>query len=161
MKANKIFFALLAGGMLVWTGCDNDDNYVPDEAVVTAFNTRYPDAKRVEWESKKGFRVADFMLDAKETEAWFDTNGNWLLTETDLLFSELPTDVQTEFVVSLYGTWRVEDVDVLTRPDAAMVYVIEVEKGEQEVDIYYTEDGTLLREVTDDHGGGYEPSALP
>lgn len=161
MKTNKLFLILAAGCVLTASGCDNDNNYLPDEAVVSAFKAKYPDAKRIEWESKKGYQVVDFTLEAKESEAWFDANGNWLLTETDIRFNELPMAIQSVFVVSPYAAWKVEDVDMLIRPDAATVYVIEVEKGEQEVDIYYAEDGALLKEVTDGSDDSHEPSAAP
>lgn len=161
MKTKTLFLVLTAGCLLAGTACDNDDNYLPDETVVSAFNSKYPNAKRIEWENKKGYKVADFTLDAKEAEAWFDDKGNWLLTETDIPFNALPMAIQSEFVVSPYGTWHVEDVDVLTRPDAATVYVVEVEKGEQEIDLYYAEDGTLLKEVKDGQESGYEPTSIP
>ena len=36
----------------------------------------------------------------------------------------------------------------------AVVYIIEVEKGNQEMDLYYSEDGILVKEVADAHNGG-------
>ncbi len=162
MKTNKLFLTLATGCLLTTaTGCDNDDNYLPDNAVVVSFNAKYPEAKRVEWENKKGYLVADFIWETNETEAWFDSDGNWLLTETDIRSDKLPMAIQRAFVASSYATWKVEDVDMLTRPDAATIYVIEVEKGEKEVDLYYAEDGSLLKEVNDSGNADYEPSAIP
>lgn len=154
-------FALLMA--FNFTSCDDDDdNITPDEVVVKAFEAKYPGATRVEWENKQGFKVVDFILDALEMEAWFDDKGTWYLTETDLPFASLPEAIRTAHAAGKYATWRVDDVDKLERTNTATVYVVEVEQGETEYDLYYAEDGTLIKEVADNgNNNGYVPSTLP
>jgi len=161
MKVKLLFFALLAVSMVSFSGCnDDDDNYTPEEAVVNAFKTKYPDAQRIEWETKAGYKVADFVLNAKESEAWFQTDGKWVMTETDILFDELSAEIQAAFKAGKYKDWRIDDVDKLERVDSETVYVIEVE-GTGEYDLYYAEDGTLLKEVQDTGGNMHEPTVIP
>ena len=160
MKTNLSFLGLLVCSLIAFSSCKDDDNYVPEALIVKAFNTQYPNATRVEWETKAGYKVADFILNAKECEAWFDIDGTWVLTETDILFNELPAVVRESFSAGTYGTWRVDDVDKLERPDAETVYVIEVE-GAGEVDLYYAEDGTLIKAVNDGGSGNHQPTVIP
>lgn len=160
MKAKNVLVALCALGIFVLGSCSDDDDFQPDNQVVTVFNQMYPQAQKVEWENKSGYKVAEFIFDAKESEAWFDQEGRWVMTETDILFSELPREVQEGYRSSRYSDWRVDDVDKLERPDAGTIYVIEAEQGEEEYDLYYDPDGNLLKEVSE-HNSGHRPGNLP
>lgn len=152
--------ALLATGLAVMTtGCD-DDNYTPEDIYLQAFQQKYPEASRVEWETKQGFKVADFHLQNKETEAWFDLSAKWLMTETDLRYADLPAAIRTAFEASEYAAWRVDDVDKIERLDSETVYVIEVESGKQEYDLYYGEDGTFIKAVQDTDNRGHLPLTI-
>ena len=53
MKTKLSVLALAMCGLLTFTSCDDDDNnYLPDQTVTKAFETKYPDAGKVEWETK-------------------------------------------------------------------------------------------------------------
>ena len=84
------------------------------------------------------------------------------MTETDLRCADLPAPVRSSYESSTYyNVWKVEDVDKLERKEMAVVYIIEVEKGNQEMDLYYSEDGILVKEVADAHNGGSPEDYLP
>ncbi|MDL2255448.1 PepSY-like domain-containing protein [Parabacteroides sp. OttesenSCG-928-G06] len=152
MKTKILMLATLATGLLVTTGC-NDDNYMPEDIYLKAFEQKYQGASRVEWENKYGYKVAEFHYNGKESEAWFDEGANWLLTETDLRYNDLPAAVQNGFKATEYANWRVDDVDKIERMETETVYVIEVEKGKQEYDLYFNEEGTLIK-TTQEAGNG-------
>lgn len=147
------------------TGCDDDDDRisVPSE-LQNAFENRYQNAQRLEWETEGNYYVADFWMDNLERSAWFTRQFQWVLTETDLPYAQLPAPVRSAHEASAYAAWKVDDVDMVERPDAETVYVIEVEQGEADVDLYYTADGILVKEYADgqgQHGGAdYLPSGL-
>ena len=61
----------------------------------------------------------------------------------------MPQTVKNSFEASLYAKWKIDDVDMLERPDAGTIYVLDVENGEQDADLHYTEGGILIKEVTD------------
>ena len=72
------------------------------------------------------------------------------MTKYEIPFDRLPTAVSGAFAATEYGQngsdWIVDrEVDVLERRDGTeTLYIIEVERGETEVDLYYqTPDGTL------------------
>ncbi|MDR2919390.1 MAG: PepSY-like domain-containing protein [Tannerella sp.] len=158
MKTKAFLLASLACAIFACYSCNDDDNnYQPDDIVLRTFETKYPDASRIEWENKAGYKVADFRLDSYETEAWFQNDGSWLLTETDIPYNNLPQVVKTSFEAGTYASWRIDDVDKLERPDVETVFVIEVESGNQEIDLYYSEDGTLIKEINDEGNNIYEP----
>lgn len=154
--------AFAATGMLL-TACDNDDEGIRVDAVIEdAFQSQYPGATRVEWEKKSGYYVADFRYENTEAEAWYDALGIWYMTETDVIYANLPQAVKTAFEGGDYALWRIDDIDKLEYPDVATVYIIEVEQGNAEYDLYYSEDGVLVKAVPDNDSGGYlPPTVLP
>lgn len=163
MKTKLSVLVLAMCSMLAFTSCDDDDNnYVPNQTITKAFDTKYPNAGRVEWESKAGYEVAEFHVSGNETEAWFDKDGNWLLTKTEIDYGQLPQDIRTAIAQSIYKDWKTTDYDKLEHPNAATVYVVEAELGEQEVDLYFTEDGVLIKVVNDnDINDDFKPIVIP
>lgn len=156
---NKLNKSLLAVGVIAlaaFQSCDdNDDVNVVPQVVSESFKTRFPDASRVEWEWENNYLVAEFHTAGCEAEAWFDADGKWYLTETDLPYSLLPQSVKSAFEQSAYAAWKVDDVDQVERHDEETVYVLEVESGKQEYELYYAVDGTLLKEQPD-HDADHE-----
>lgn len=157
MNKKLTFCAALLGGSLAFGACNDDHDespVAPNAAVEKAFTQRYPDAGRPVWETEGSYAVAEFSLGGYKAEAWFDYAGQWVLTETDLPFTALPEAVRNGFAGGPYADWKVEDADKLERPATATVYLIEVEKGEAEKDLYYDENGTLFKEIDDSNNQG-------
>lgn len=136
--------AVICVTFVAFTSCDSDDDYRPESSIMEALSTKYPNATHVEWEKKKNYYVADCRVDNKDLDVWFNTNAEWKMTETDLLKSDIPTAVSQAIAASEYADWHIDDVDLLEYPSKTKEYVIEVEKGAQEWDLYYSETGELL-----------------
>ena len=142
----KYLFLLAAAGSLWFQSCDKDD-YDSDpknDLVQQSFLTRYANAERVDWDRSGSYYVADFRYQNSERSAWFDAQGNWWMTETDLTLMTLPDAVRQAFLNSAYASWRVEEVNLYERPDTENIYVIELEQGKQEAELIYTIDGMLV-----------------
>ena len=124
----------------------------------------YPSAKSISWEIKNGYIVADFNAPSSgrevEHSAWFDRSGRWYMTETDIPFSSLPEAVKTAYRQSAYAEWVVDDVDMIERENYETLYVIEVERGDQEMDLHYLANGTRVKTVIHD-GPNMPPTDLP
>lgn len=143
-----VFWAMMTLGVVGLQSCDKDDD---DRLQVSAnlqeaFDTRYPNVSRVDWEQKGQFYEAEFADNGYENKAWFTPDGVWVMTEYDIPFAQLPQTVQDAFKTGAYASWRVDDVDKIEKTDASVIYVIEVESGEKEYELTYLEDGTLIRE---------------
>lgn len=163
MKTRMTIFASLLVAGLAFTSCDdNDDNYTPDEKIVNVLHEKHPNARHIEWEIKHDHFVADFRENNIEKEAWINTKGEWVMTESDIRFNNLPEAIKNAFQETEYANWKIEDVDMLERVGMENMYVIEVEKGNQEFDLFYAEDGTLIKAAEDvDNNDYYQPNTVP
>lgn len=159
----KLFFPLMLVGVLSFAGCNDDNDHIQvSPEVDEAFYAMYPDASNVDWEREGNYFVADFWRNDMNTdaEAWFDGAGRWQMTITEIAYEQLPQPVRTSFEGSEYAAWRVEDVDLVERSGREAVYVLDIEQGEQELDLYYTADGVLIKAV-DDNGSNSSSDYLP
>lgn len=162
MRKSLIFGAVALLSVSLWSCSNNDDDLtlksVP-EAVKTSMKQKYPNARNTEWKKRGTYIVSEFALDnVKDAKAWFRPDGEWYMTESDILFEELPVAVKEAFNVSTYATWTVDDVDKIERRNLELIYVLELENGKQEVELYFNEAGIIVKTVvdTDDDDGDYE-----
>lgn len=154
MKTNLLLLVFAAAGTFL-AGCDKENNNpVVPPTVETIFGNQYPEATRVGWVTKNNCRVAGFLRNNTEAEAWYDAQGVWCMTETDIRYTNLPQAVKTAFEQSEYADWHIDDVDMLEYPDRETVFVIEVEQGKAEYDLWFSPDGVLAKAVPDDNYNG-------
>lgn len=155
---------LVAAAAFLAAGCERSDGErgsggEVSPQVLAAFAERYPGAQNVSWSMKGDYAVADFYWAGTRAalstncSAWFgNADGRWTMTETEIRFEALPQAVREAFAASEYASWRVDDrVDVLYRAGDVEpeIYVIEVEQGGREMDLYYSPDGVLVKCVAD------------
>ena len=73
MKTNLYGLILALFAVVVFTGCDKDDDIrvsdVPQN-VMNAFEAKFPNVVGVEWEKKSDYYVADFWKEGMETHVW-------------------------------------------------------------------------------------------
>ena len=55
MKTRLILFILLFISGFAIAGCKQQNQYRPDAKIVAAFNNKYPQSDKVEWEQKQGY----------------------------------------------------------------------------------------------------------
>lgn len=163
----KILFLLATLLSVFFLSCSDDDESnwdIVSAEVRKTFEEKYPQASHVEWENKSDYKVAEFIYNSLETYAWFDSNGTWYMSETDIPFNSLPQAIKDAFNASEYSTWKVDDVDMLERKDTEVVYIIEVESQNKEIDLYYSAEGILIKAIEDNDNSGYEnhiPQSVP
>lgn len=148
MKTKIQVLAMMFIAAMAFSACDDDDkndNIKAPDAVSKALKDKYPAAMDIEWERKGDYFVADCWMDGREMDVWYDVQATWKLTETDILWEGLPPTVQTAFEGGEYAQWRREDIDMLEYPVQPVQYVIEVENGNEEYQLFYAGDGNLLQ----------------
>lgn len=148
------------------------DGQKVSDIVVKSFEKKYPNAENVSWETRSSYWVAHFDLpstkaaEAGANSTWFDNGGNWQMSEMDIDYAALPEAVRTAFEATRYADWVKDDVETLERNGVICLYVIEVEKKigreEFEMELYFTADGILTREVpADEDHSDLIPEELP
>lgn len=144
MKTQRSILVLVVAGILSFSCTER--KYSPDSAVKTTLKSMFPNAYFVEWEMEAGYIHAEFTYEGNEKDVWFDMDGKWLMTETDIRASKIPAAIKTALTQTKYADWRIDDVDYIEFYNADPVYVLDVEKGESEVSLYFAPDGTLKQE---------------
>ena len=163
MKTNLYGLIWVLFAVVVFTGCDKDDDIrvsdVPQN-VMNAFETKFPNVVGVEWEKKSDYYVADFWKEGMETHVWIDSKAEWKMTELDFgtNLGLLPDAVQNAFRNGQYANWRVDDIDKYERLDRTF-YLIEIEtNGQRDRDLFFAEDGSLLKDEVDKENNDVTPS---
>lgn len=157
MKKKWMLLLIAAVGLMTFSSCSDDDNdgapegtHLVSKEVQNAFNTKYPQARDVEWKLKGNYAVVDFDWNGSGHSAWFDpSSASWYMTETDIRYADLPQPVKAAHEAGEYAAWKVDDVDMLSREGMETLYVIEVEKGNTDVDLFYSPSGVLVKSVVD------------
>lgn len=164
MKTKYFGLFLALFGAVVLTSCDNDDDDIRvsdvPASVQNTLEAKFPNVSRAEWENKMGYYVADFWQEGIETHVWIDREAEWKMTELDfgVNLQLLPEAVRNAFRSGQYAGWSVDDIDKYERPDRTF-YLIEVEtKGQQDRDLFFAPDGTLLKDEVDRENNDVTPT---
>jgi len=109
----------------------------PPQAVLAAFQQKFPNAQDVDWSKEKnGDWEAEFELSGShEMSANFSADGRWIETETEIAFSELPAPV----IAALRGK-KVKEAARIEKADGSTVYEAEVKRK----DLMFDASGKML-----------------
>jgi len=141
-------FTVMAVAALSLLSCEKYEDGKPSEDVRTEFKDMYPDARDVEWEAERGLWQVSFETGTppavKEHEAWYDANGNWIRTETDILASELPQSVKDALAASEYAsaTLLPDEIEYVRTP-AGDYYSLELMFNGVKIRLNVTEGGEV------------------
>ncbi len=118
MKKILFLFALVFGlGFTAFA-----QKHTPPQAVVAAFNQKFPGMKDVDWGMEKnGEWEAEMDQNGVEMSANFSADGKWVETETEIKKTELPTAV----ITALKGK-KIKEASRIQRADGTTVYEAEV-----------------------------------
>lgn len=179
MKTKLFLFGLLLAAGAVFTACNDDDGgNSTNENKEKTLLAKYPQAQNINWTKSKDnkYDIATFILlrtraaDADTVQVWFGQDDDIRLANQEIPFNQLPAAVQSSFaktkcnlpegevdkslLKTLYSNsqlWETDDIYRLER-DGAVSYKLEMEAvpSETEVNLYYDEQGILLKEVSGD-----------
>ena len=166
MNAKISTITIIASFALLFSGCSKDDENIPGgieppKHIQEAFNTKYSNARDMEWTVKNDYYVVDFENNSLDNTAWFDHLGVWAMIKTDWPLNRLPAAISTDIQQGEYAGWKIEEADTIGRSGMGMMYKVEVEKSEQDTDLYYTLYGDLIKAVANAKGKEDAPIIIP
>ena len=140
MKKMFLIIALVIAGLSV----NAQDSKVPSN-ISTSLNSKYPEAMNVKWEYSESMYKGTFSMGEKDYNVVFDNKGTWLSTVIeDIPASEIPMDIQESLNNSEYKAWQVGDFET-TETTQDVTYRVGVKKGAKMQDLYFDEEGNMLR----------------
>lgn len=160
-----ILIATMVAAAITTTSCNKYDGYALSEGVrqnsrmmppksvsdeMPAERLQIPDnARDVEWEKEGPYWVLSYDLgrgaDKKEVDVYFDADGAWVMTRTDLHINDVPQYIKDYVSASQeYAGARFADRDAeyVEKPDGNS-YILEIMIGMYDIDLEVTEDGLI------------------
>lgn len=120
--------------------------------VKAAFAKRFPKAEGPRWEmeDKKDFE-AEFKDGGIEWSATFNADGTWLETEHAIKADALPEAVR-KTIAAKYADHKLKEAEQAETPKGT-VYEVEFAKGEHEMEVVFSADGTVVRSKEENEDG--------
>lgn len=146
MKRLTVLIAIIAG-LMAFSSCDRYDGMLPDKSIRDVFSSMYPEAKDVEWDKDGYYWKVSFDTgsgsERREHDAWYDNDGSWIRTETDILYSDVPQYIKDSLATSSYGDAVVDnEVSFVETPDGNY-YRFELEYGSMDLAVKVDVDGNV------------------
>lgn len=147
MKRIMAILAVVAAIAAV-SSCDKYDDGRPSKDVRSEFNSMYPDAWDVEWEPQGGYWKVSFETGSRpngtENEAWYENDGTWVRTCTDILLAAVPQSIKDYLAASEYGSGQFEDNDAeYFQTPTYDFYRFDMRFGGREIDVDVSENGEV------------------
>ena len=152
MNAKISVFTIFTCFALLLASCSKDDENIPGgieppKVILDAFNQLYPNASDTKWTVQNDYYVITFENNNVDNTVWLDHTGVWSMIESEYSLSQLPQAISTSIKQSAYADWNVEEADTIGRAGFGTVYKVEVEKGNQETDLYYSVYGNFIKAI--------------
>ena len=148
MKKEKLLLMFAIAALWSVMAFDLSDG-VPSRSVRKEFKAMYPQAREVEWEREGKNWSVSFEIgrhpDEVEYEALFDSNGVWIMTETDMMLEDVPMEIKNFLSKSeQYGTLPYSDKDAeYYKTPAGDFYRIELNDNGREIEVDVSTDGRV------------------
>ncbi len=141
-KVNLI--ATLTLGFIGFSACGQVQT--PSEAVKTAFNQKFPNAKQVSWDMESETEwEAEFKQDGNEYSANFSSDGMWKETEHEIKKSDIPQAVKMT-LENEFSEYKIEESEI-SETAKGTVYEFELENGETSMEVAISKDGKVMKKT--------------
>lgn len=110
--------------------------------VLNTFQQRFSKARDVEWEQKDGLYAVEFDMGRYDHEAWINPQGQVVRHKQDIAAKKLPKAIKA-LIKDQYPGYRMDDVDQIDEK-GRITYVVEIERGEEEIRLLFDAAGKLL-----------------
>jgi hypothetical protein len=120
---------------------------MPPAKLATKFKADFPKVSNVEWETDGNIYEVEFDVKFKDWKAYYDAEGNLLMTVEEIYRSELPAVVKNA-AEAKYPKYHFEAMDKIRR-GTEVFYRIKMELRDTEVELLIQSDGTITDEKID------------
>lgn len=145
MKMKGLLYFFTGTFIVLLFSCSNEPAKVP-EKVSTAFDKMFPGSANIEWEmDDEGIWEVEYNFRGTELESSFNENGEWLETERELEFENIPDNIIKALSLS-YKEWKIEEAEFVKRPDLTG-YEINLVKGIEKMEILVDADGMIVDSI--------------
>lgn len=114
-------------------------------SVKTAFSTKFPNTKVLEWEKEGANYEAEFKTGKAESSAVFDAAGTFLESETEISPASLPKAVSDYVTKNMPGK-KIKEASKITTAAGKVSYEAEVGNA----DYMFDEQGNFIGKETED-----------
>lgn len=144
MKKYLILIAFV-GGMLAATSCDREED-------INVWNTQLPELVQVQYpgavikgaeRNPSGYEV-EVLIDGRDAEVFYNTKYQWLYTERDINYNELPEAVVESVSKDGYSVYQAEDIDLIetaSQPEPVLTYRLTFDREPRDLILVYSKDG--------------------
>lgn len=115
---------------------------IPAE-VADFIETKYPGARIVEYDYDDGLLEVEIWHENREKKVCFNGRNAWVRTEWDIRRHELPQTVVEAIAASQWASFEIDDIEYVQTP-AGEYYLVELERGDREVELRIDSEGTIL-----------------
>jgi hypothetical protein len=142
----KMMMFLAASAVLFAVACDKDDDVRPvdqlDAATLEAVMALYPSGNVVDVDVYQDFVEVEVMDGMVSRDVYFDKQGRWLRTKTDVRVADLPSAVTNAIAASEHAALYIDDAEWVETPEGSY-YVIELDSN-PDVYLQITAEGVIL-----------------
>lgn len=144
MKKYLILIAFV-GGMLAATSCDREED-------INVWNTQLPELVQAQYpgavikgaeRNPSGYEV-EVLIDGRDAEVFYNTKYQWLYTERDINYNELPEAVVGSVSKDGYSVNQAEDIDLIetaSQPEPVLTYRLTFDREPRDLILVYSKDG--------------------
>jgi hypothetical protein len=141
MKLISILFIVLIAGSTQAQKLKESEVPV---AAKQAFTKKFPHVKSVAWSKENDTEFeAEYKMSGTEQSSNFDKEGKWLVTETEVKSSALPTAVQA-ILKKDFIDYKVKEVEKVENAANEIFYEMALEKGKTNLEVKISPEGKII-----------------
>lgn len=133
---------------LLLASCKEEDDYaftnIPS-IVASTFQTTFPDAKELEWETVNENFEAEFELSSIDHKALLNGKGELLKYKKEINFTQLPLQIQHS-ILENYTREEVEDIELISY-NQQIYFQLEIDQEFLDKEKIYNEKGQLTNSI--------------
>jgi len=143
---NLLFMTMLSLVFSMQSSAQKKNKENAPEIVQTAFNLKFPAAKKLKWEMEKDTEwEAEFKMDGKEYSANFGLNGEWKETEYEIKKSDIPANIKA-MLDQEFKDYKIENGEI-SESSAGISYEFEIEIGKEEFEVTIDPQGKITKKA--------------